>query len=105
MISDSLLKLICLNICFFLLLQFGGKLITFEHNKASTQQQQQPQPPQRLVQISQVVTETELVARSDQLQSALSSGQLAEFCAMKVANSKSEVDENVWNFLKVRFSL
>ena len=28
-------------------------------------------------------------------------GQFQEFCAMKIANSKSEMEENIWNFMKV----
>ena len=61
------------------------------------------QPPTRGVRISQVVTETDLVVRSNALEQALSGGQFAEFCAMKAANSGSDVmQENIWNFMRVR---
>ncbi|XP_064631630.1 protein transport protein Sec31A-like isoform X3 [Lineus longissimus] len=78
---------------------FGGRLVTFENTKP--QPNQQPVP--RQVHISQVVTETELLQRSQQLESVLQTGQFAEFCSMKVANSKDDLEESVWNFLKVNF--
>jgi len=79
-------------------------LISFEQPAAASnlpQHQGQPQPVQHLVQISQVVTETSLVERSSHLENALSSCQFAEFCAMKIANSTDETEENIWNFMKV----
>lgn len=79
---------------------FGGKLVTFEcPPPANPQQPAQP----HVVRISQVVTETELVTRSDQLQQALMAGQFAEFCALKAANSTDAMQENIWNFLRVNF--
>ncbi|XP_064595245.1 protein transport protein Sec31A-like isoform X2 [Liolophura sinensis] len=78
---------------------FGGKLVTFEHTKPQNPQQ----PPQRLVNISQVVTETDLLSRSTQLEQALQSGQLLEFCSMKASNSENDFQENIWNFLRVNF--
>ena len=79
--------------------QFGGKLVCFENSKSTNPQQ----PDERLVNISQVVTETELVSRSNQLEHALSNGQYSEFCALKIANCQDELDQNIWNFLKVRY--
>ncbi len=79
------------------MLQFSGKLITFENIKPANPQQ----PVQRQVHISQVITETDLVARSNQLENALNNGQFSEFCSMKVANCKSDVEENIWSFMKV----
>ncbi|KAK7501450.1 hypothetical protein BaRGS_00007254, partial [Batillaria attramentaria] len=79
---------------------FGGKLVTFECPPPGSPQQ--PAQP-RVVRISQVVTETELVSRSDQLQQALAGGQFAEFCALKAANSTDAMQENIWNFLRVNF--
>ena len=71
--------------------------MTFEDAKPQNPQQ----PIQHQVYISQVVTETDLVTRSNQLEVALLDGQFAEFCSMKIANSKNEMEENIWNFLKV----
>ena len=82
-------------------LQFGGKLVCFQHDKPAHPQQASA----KTVHISQVVTETDLVARSNQLQQALSNNQFAEFCNMKVANSNSDVEETIWNFLKVSSDL
>lgn len=82
----------------YLLQQFGGKLVTFECPAAGKPLQTSPQ---RIVHISQVVTETELVTRSNQLQQALSAGQYLEFCALKASNSASAMEENIWNFLRV----
>ncbi|XP_025110625.1 LOW QUALITY PROTEIN: protein transport protein Sec31A-like [Pomacea canaliculata] len=79
---------------------FGGKLVTFECPAAGKPLQTSPQ---RIVHISQVVTETELVTRSNQLQQALSAGQYLEFCALKASNSASAMEENIWNFLRVNF--
>ena len=88
------------DLCSMFFLQFGGKLVSFENTKPAS-----PQAPiQHLVSISQVVTETDLVAKSNQLESALANGQFAEFCSLKIANSKNEQEENIWNFLKVSFN-
>ncbi|KAI8797530.1 protein transport protein Sec31A isoform X1 [Biomphalaria glabrata] len=78
---------------------FGGKLVSFVLDKPTHPQQ----PVSRTVTISQVVTETELVVRSNQLEQALNDGRFSEFCAMKVANSKDSMQENIWNFMKVNF--
>uniref|UniRef100_A0A8C3UQ13 Protein transport protein Sec31A n=1 Tax=Catharus ustulatus TaxID=91951 RepID=A0A8C3UQ13_CATUS len=78
---------------------FGGKLITFGHTKAPGQQMQQTYPHQ--VFISQVTTETEFLLRSKELQMALQSGNLLDYCQGKIQTAKLPVDENLWNFLKV----
>lgn len=53
--------------------------------------------------ISQVVTETDLLHRSHQLEQALENGQYIEYCAMKSANCTDPLQENIWNFLRVNF--
>ncbi|NWI30200.1 SC31B protein, partial [Sula dactylatra] len=78
---------------------FGGKLITFGLTKASGQQMQQTCPHQ--VFISQVTTETEFLLRSRELQMALRSGNLLDYCQGKIQTAKLPFDENLWNFLKV----
>lgn len=60
---------------------------------------------QRLVNISQVVTETDLVSRSNQLENALTTNQFAEFCNLKISNSKDDTEESIWNFMKVGVTL
>ncbi|KAK3089875.1 hypothetical protein FSP39_007256 [Pinctada imbricata] len=78
---------------------FGGKMVSFDHEKSANPQQPSP----RQVYISQVVTETELLQRSSQLEQALYNGQYVEYCAMKAANSTDPLQENIWNFLRVNF--
>ncbi|NXC39841.1 SC31B protein, partial [Penelope pileata] len=78
---------------------FGGKLITFGLTKAPGQQMQQAYPHQ--VFISQVTTETEFLLRSRELQMALQSGNLLDYCKGKIQTAKLQFDENIWNFLKV----
>ncbi|XP_078577859.1 protein transport protein Sec31A-like isoform X2 [Branchiostoma floridae x Branchiostoma japonicum] len=82
---------------------FGGKLVTFEDVKAPQQQQQQQQPQPRRVFVSQVITEQELINRSNNLQTALKSGQFGEFCDQKIKAAETEFDQSVWSFLKVNF--
>ncbi|KAF1563029.1 UNVERIFIED_CONTAM: Protein transport protein Sec31B, partial [Eudyptes pachyrhynchus] len=78
---------------------FGGKLITFGLTKAPGQQMQQTYPHQ--VFISQVTTETEFLLRSRELQMALQSGNLLDYCQGKIHTAKLPFDENLWKFLKV----
>ncbi|NWR64521.1 SC31B protein, partial [Bucorvus abyssinicus] len=78
---------------------FGGKLISFGLTKAPGQQMQQIYPHQ--VFISQVTTETEFLLRSRELQMALQSGNLLDYCQGKIQTAKLPFDENLWNFLKV----
>jgi len=61
------------------------------------------QRPQNKVTIGKVVTEQNFVAQSSQLEHALHNRQFAEFCSLKINNTKKEDDEMVWKFLKVRF--
>ncbi|KAK2523529.1 Sec31b [Columba guinea] len=78
---------------------FGGKLVTFGLTKAPGQQIQQTYPHE--VFISQVTTETEFLLRSRELQMALQSGNLLDYCQGKIQKAKLPFDENLWNFLKV----
>ncbi|NXJ77387.1 SC31B protein, partial [Trogon melanurus] len=78
---------------------FGGKLISFGLTKAPGQQMQQT--CQHQVFISQVTTETEFLLRSRELQMALQSGNLLDYCQGKIQTAKLPFDENLWNFLKV----
>ncbi|ESO89042.1 hypothetical protein LOTGIDRAFT_106381 [Lottia gigantea] len=78
---------------------FGGKLVSFGHMKSTNPQQ--PVPKQ--VYISQVITETEIVNRSSQLEQAINNNQFLEFCAMKASNCNDNMEESIWNFLKVNF--
>jgi len=73
---------------------FGGKLITFADYKDA---------PSKQVSLSQVVTEGEFLKRSGDLEGALTSGTLVEFCDRKIAESSNETETTLWSFLKVNF--
>lgn len=62
-------------------MQFGGKLISFETDKAAIAQAlqnlqpgQQPPPVHRTVQVSQVITEPDFVKKSNELEKSLEHG-------------------------------
>jgi protein transport protein SEC31 len=55
------------------------------------------------VYVSHVVTEPELIVRSNQLQSVLQYGQYADFCQAKIASSTAPHEHAVWNFLRASF--
>ncbi|OCT70195.1 hypothetical protein XELAEV_18037117mg [Xenopus laevis] len=80
---------------------FGGKLVSFDCPKASVQPNQESLP--RQVYISQVSIEKEFLARSSELQAALLSGNLVNYCQNKVQSSQDVYDKSIWNFLKVNF--
>ncbi|NWW55011.1 SC31A protein, partial [Pedionomus torquatus] len=81
---------------------FGGKLVTFENAKF----QQQPgveQQQHHHVYVSQVVTEKEFLARSNQLQEAVQSEGFVSYCQKKISMAQADFEKNVWAFLKVNF--
>ncbi|NXY32367.1 SC31A protein, partial [Pomatorhinus ruficollis] len=83
---------------------FGGKLVTFENSKPLQQpgmEQQQQQHPH--VYVSQVVTEKEFLARSNQLQEAVQSEGFVSYCQKKIDMALADFERNVWAFLKVNF--
>lgn len=79
--------------------QFGGKLVSFGNET--------PQGGQtgvlHAVYVSQVVTEPELMARSNQLEAVLQYGQYVDFCQAKIASSTTPHERAVWNFLRASF--
>ncbi|XP_046306085.1 protein transport protein Sec31B isoform X7 [Marmota monax] len=78
---------------------FGGKLVTF--GLSSTPSQKLPQPCPRLVFISQVITESEFLMRSLELQEALGSGNLMKYCQNKSQQALLPCEKMLWQFLKV----
>lgn len=77
--------------------QFGGKLVSLENTKPNPQQ-----PSTHSVHISQVVTETAFLKRSEQLQATLSAGSFVDFCQGKIDATENEFEKTLWSFLKVR---
>lgn len=80
--------------------QFGGKLVTFE-NARSQQQPGIEQQQRHHVYVSQVVTEKEFLARSNQLQEAVQSEGFVSYCQKKIDMAQADFEKNVWAFLKV----
>ncbi|XP_020726269.2 protein transport protein Sec31B isoform X6 [Odocoileus virginianus] len=78
---------------------FGGKLVTF--GLPSTPVHQVPQPCLRLVFISQVTTEPEFLTQSAELQEALGSGNLLNYCQNKIQQASLQSEKMLWQFLKV----
>uniref|UniRef100_A0A4W6CWP4 Protein transport protein Sec31A n=1 Tax=Lates calcarifer TaxID=8187 RepID=A0A4W6CWP4_LATCA len=77
---------------------FGGKLVSLENPKPNPQQPQQP--TSHVVHISQVVTETAFLKRSDQLQATLNAGSFVDFCQEKIDAAENEFEKTVWLILK-----
>ncbi|XP_074546252.1 protein transport protein Sec31A isoform X2 [Halichoeres trimaculatus] len=80
---------------------FGGKLVSLENSKPGPQQLQQPTA--HVVHVSQVVTETDFLQRSDRLQATLSAGSFVDFCQGKIDGAENEFERTVWSFLKANF--
>ncbi|XP_076419278.1 protein transport protein Sec31B isoform X10 [Peromyscus maniculatus bairdii] len=79
--------------------EFGGKLVTF--GLPSIPVHQMPQPCPRLVYLSQVVTDSDVLARSAVLQEALGSGNLLNYCQSKIQQASLPCEKMLWQFLKV----
>ncbi|KAM6301347.1 protein transport protein Sec31A isoform 10-T10 [Aegotheles albertisi] len=82
---------------------FGGKLVTFENAKSQQQPGIEQQQQRHYVYVSQVVTEQEFLARSNQLQEAVQSEGFVSYCQKKIDMAQADFEKNVWAFLKVNF--
>uniref|UniRef100_A0A8C5UHE5 Protein transport protein Sec31A n=1 Tax=Malurus cyaneus samueli TaxID=2593467 RepID=A0A8C5UHE5_9PASS len=82
---------------------FGGKLVTFENSKSPQQPGMEQQQQHPHVYVSQVVTEKEFLARSNQLQEAVQSEGFVSYCQKKIDMALADFERNVWAFLKVNF--
>jgi protein transport protein SEC31 len=90
----------CANISFFFFPpQFGGKLLSFGYEASQICQTGMS----HTVYVSQVVTEPELMVRSNQLETVLQYGQYSDFCQAKIASSTASHERAVWNFLRASF--
>uniref|UniRef100_A0A182PKW7 Protein transport protein Sec31A n=1 Tax=Anopheles epiroticus TaxID=199890 RepID=A0A182PKW7_9DIPT len=69
---------------------FGGKLVTFNGNSRS-------------VTVNQVITDPELVERSNQLERVLSEGNFADYCRQKADQTNDQHSRFMWYFLKANF--
>ncbi|XP_064567234.1 protein transport protein Sec31A isoform X6 [Zonotrichia leucophrys gambelii] len=82
---------------------FGGKLVTFENSRPPQQPGMEQQQQHPHVYVSQVVTEKEFLARSNQLQEAVQSQSFVSYCQKKMDMALADFERNVWAFLKVNF--
>ncbi|NXV13860.1 SC31A protein, partial [Cepphus grylle] len=82
---------------------FGGKLVTFENAKSQQQPGVEQHQQCHYVYVSQVVTEKEFLARSNQLQEAVQSEGFVSYCQKKIDTAQADFEKNVWAFLKVNF--
>ncbi|XP_074396940.1 protein transport protein Sec31A isoform X9 [Zonotrichia albicollis] len=82
---------------------FGGKLVTFENSRTPQQPGMEQQQQHPHVYVSQVVTEKEFLARSNQLQEAVQSQSFVSYCQKKMDMALADFERNVWAFLKVNF--
>lgn len=51
--------------------------------------------------VSQVVTDTELIDRSHELENSLMSGHLEEYCQSKISCASDGNEKLLWEFIKV----
>lgn len=89
---------------------FGGKLISFDYDKQALAQANHnlqpgeiPTPISRRVSISQIITETELIYMSNQLEQALEYGNFTEYCRSKADSTSDQHKRYIWHFLKANF--
>ncbi len=98
---------------------FGGKLVTFNatsqlnsnnNNNLLEQQQAQSVDPSALlintqrVVISQVVTDLDLIDKSQHLESTLQTGNLIEYCNYKIEIAENgSAEQNIWRFILASF--
>ena len=81
---------------------FGGKLVTFEKEVATTTQQGQTLT-KSVVKVGKVVTEEAIVQRSTKLETSLQNDNMYEFCEAKIADTSSVENQQVWRFIKANF--
>ncbi|XP_022916302.2 protein transport protein Sec31A isoform X1 [Onthophagus taurus] len=82
---------------------FGGKLITFLNEKPQPGVNVGVQTPTHLVTISQVVTETDLINKSMELESALEYGNFLDYCRNKADLSSDQHKKFIWHFIRANF--
>ncbi|XP_026473337.1 protein transport protein Sec31A-like [Ctenocephalides felis] len=71
---------------------FGGKLISYTSERPKT------------VDVSQMVTEPELVTRSQDLERCVQNNTFLEYCLEKADRTQDQNDRYLWYFLKARFA-
>ncbi|KAK2588050.1 hypothetical protein KPH14_004119 [Odynerus spinipes] len=80
---------------------FGGKLITFENELADPNL---PVNSNRKVIISQVITQPDLIQRSNELEATLKNEQYIDYCKGKIDNTINEHTKKIWSCVGAYFS-
>ncbi|XP_033185033.2 COPII coat complex component secretory 31 [Bombus vancouverensis nearcticus] len=80
---------------------FGGKLIIFENGPVDPNL---PPNSNKRVIISQVVTQPELIQRSNELEEVLKTEQYSDYCKGKVDNTTDIYRKKIWNCVGAYFS-
>ena len=73
--------------------QFGGRLVSFGNTRG--------EGVPKTVSMSRIVTETEFLNKSRDLEQALAQGSLGQFCDRKIGDTSNPADKNIWSFMKV----
>lgn len=87
---------------------FGGKLVTFgkftdvHHPEQQITGPTQAQISSQRVHINQVITDQNLVEKSQNLENALMNGNLIEFCNFKIENTTDQNQVAIWKYILVR---
>uniref|UniRef100_A0A914W660 Uncharacterized protein n=1 Tax=Plectus sambesii TaxID=2011161 RepID=A0A914W660_9BILA len=77
---------------------FGGRLVTFGLNKSPDGNA----APSFTVDVKQVVADDKLMNRAMQLQDALDSGQMGDFCEQRAGEAVEEPQQLLWTFLSAQ---
>ena len=82
---------------------FGGKLVSFDY---SADPAGGGTGKKSRVHISSVVTDSELITRSTQLETTMKNANFSEFCDMKIAQTAANCpgDEQVWKFIRANYT-
>lgn len=80
---------------------FGGKLIIFENEISDPNL---PANSNRKVVISQVITQPDLIQRSNELEATLKNEQYTDYCKGKIDNAVDEHTKKIWSCVDAYFS-
>ncbi|KAF7996981.1 hypothetical protein HCN44_005258 [Aphidius gifuensis] len=82
---------------------FGGKLTIFENEKIIDKNTNTTTIGKKVF-ISQVVTNPEMIKRSNNLETTLKNEQFFDFCQTKVETANDEHTKKIWNYVGAYFS-
>ncbi|XP_011302454.1 protein transport protein Sec31A [Fopius arisanus] len=80
---------------------FGGKLTIFENEPADSNS---GTSAKRSVIVSQVITNPDMIKRSNELESALKTEQFLDYCQGKIENIEDEHLKKIWKYVGAYFS-